>query len=251
MIDIRLIRENPEAVKAAIATLYLTAPIDRIVELDAERRILVTDLDGQKAARNDGSKQVAQTRDPELRAQLIADMKAVGDAISAGDARLAVIDAELNQLLLEVPNLPLAEVPIGKDDSENVVVRQWGELPTYPFTVRPHWETGPELGIIDFERGVKIAGSRFYVLTGLGAKLQRAIIDWMLDFHVQKHGYTEVAPPYMVLGEMLVGTGNLPKFGENLFRDIEEDRWFIPTAEVPVTNLYRDEILEAASLPRY
>lgn len=251
MIDIRLIRENPEAVKAAIATLYLEAPIDRIVELDTERRTLVTDLDGQKAKRNEGSKAVAQAKDPEVRQQLIAEMKQVSDAITAGDARLAAIDAEFNALLLEVPNLPLPEVPVGKDDSENTVVRQWGEPTDKGFTVRPHWETGPELGIIDFERGVKIAGSRFYVLKGAGARLQRAVIQWMLDLHVEKHGYTEVAPPYMVLSEMLVGTGNLPKFGENLFHDYLEDRWFIPTAEVPVTNIYRDEILDEAQLPIY
>jgi len=210
-----------------------------------------SELDNQKAARNEGSRQVAREKDPAARQQLIAEMKTVSDQIAAGDAHLAVIDTELTDLLLNVPNLPLPEVPLGKDDAENVVVREVGEIRPKPFPVRPHWETGPELGIIDFERGVKVAGSRAYVLRGNGARLQRALIAWMLDLHVQKHGYTEVAPPYMVQAEMLVGTGNLPKFGDNLFHDYLEDRWWIPTAEVPVTNLYRDEILSEEQLPIY
>jgi seryl-tRNA synthetase len=145
----------------------------------------------------------------------------------------------------------LPEVPVGENDSENVVVRQVGQISERPFTVKPHWETGEELGIIDFERGVKVAGSRAYVLRGQGARLQRALITWMLDVHIHKHGYSEVYPPYMVSAEMLVGTGNLPKFGDALFKDHLEDRWMIPTAEVPVTNLYRDEILDEAQLPIY
>src|SRR5207253_799462 len=141
------------------------------------------------------------------------------------------------------------DVPVGPDESANVVLRTEGELPRFDFTPLPHWELGPQLGIIDFERGVKIAGSRFYVLRGAGARLQRALIAWMLDLHTREHGYTEIYPPALVKGECLVGTGNLPKFGENLYRDVEEDLWLVPTAEVPVTNLYRDEILDAGALP--
>jgi seryl-tRNA synthetase len=148
-----------------------------------------------------------------------------------------------------VPNLPHPDVPVGPDESANVVVRTEGTPPRFDFTPLAHWDLGPRLGIIDFERGVKISGSRFYVLRGAGARLQRALIAWMLDLHTRAHGYVEVYPPAMVKRECLVGTGNLPKFGDNLYRDAEEDVWFVPTAEVPVTNLYRDEVLEAEALP--
>jgi seryl-tRNA synthetase len=153
--------------------------------------------------------------------------------------------------MLRIPNLPHPSVPVGKDESENVVVRTEGRPPVFDFEPRPHWELGPALDILDFDRGVKLSGSRFYVLKGAGARLQRALIAWMLDLHTKQHGYTEVAPPYMVKAEILVGTGNLPKFGDNLYHDAEEDFWWIPTAEVPVTNLYRDEILDGARLPIY
>jgi seryl-tRNA synthetase len=251
VIDIRIIRERPDEVKHALELLNSSAPIDRIIELDTERRRMVTEVDQLKAARNEGSKAVAKAKDSDERNRLIAEMKQVGDVITAMDAQITSVDAELNDLLLQVPNMPLPEVPVGKDDSENIVVRTVGDVVDRDFTVRPHWETGVELGIIDFERGVKIAGSRMYVLKGLGARLQRAIITWMLDLHIKKHGYSEVYPPYLVMGEMLVGTGNLPKFGDALFKDYLEDRWMIPTAEVPVTNLYRDEILDESQLPIY
>jgi seryl-tRNA synthetase len=251
VIDIRIIRERPDEVKHALELLNSSAPIDRIIELDTERRRMVTEVDQLKAARNEGSKAVAKAKDSDERNRLIAEMKQVGDDITAMDAQITAVDAELNGLLLQVPNMPLPQVPVGKDDSENIVVRTVGDVVDRDFTVRPHWETGVELGIIDFERGVKIAGSRMYVLKGLGARLQRAIITWMLDLHIKKHGYSEVYPPYLVMGEMLVGTGNLPKFGDALFKDYLEDRWMIPTAEVPVTNLYRDEILDESQLPIY
>ncbi len=251
MIDIRLIREQPEEVKRLIGTLYADAPIDRIIELDTERRRLITEVDVLKAARNDGSKAVSQAKDPDERQKLIAEMKAIGDRITEYDHQIIAVDAEFNDLQLHVPNLPLPEVPVGKDENENIVVRQVGEPRRTEFTVRPHWEIAEQLGIIDFERGVKIAGSRAYVLRGTGARLQRALITWMLDLHIGKHGYEEVYPPYMVHEQMLVGTGNLPKFGDNLFHDHLEDRWLIPTAEVPVTNLYRDEILDESLLPIY
>jgi seryl-tRNA synthetase len=151
--------------------------------------------------------------------------------------------------MLEIPNLPHPDVPVGADERDNVVVRTVGTPRTFDFTPRPHWELGEALGILDFERGAKVSGSRFYILRGAGAQLQRALIGWMLDLHVREHGYTEVYPPAMVRREALVGTGNLPKFGDNLYRDAEDDVWFVPTAEVPVTNMYRDEILEPGTLP--
>ena len=251
MIDIRIIRERPDEVKHALEQLNTSAPIDRIVELDAERRRLVTEVDQLKATRNEGSKAVSRAKDPDERNRLIVEMKQVSDAITVMDAQITDVDGEFNDLMLQVPNMPMPEVPVGKDDSENVVVRTVGEIREREFAVKPHWETGVDLGIIDFERGVKIAGSRMYVLKGLGARLQRAIITWMLDLHIKKHRYSEIYPPYLVTSETLVGTGNLPKFGDNLFKDHLEDRWLIPTAEVPVTNLYRDEILDETQLPIY
>jgi seryl-tRNA synthetase len=251
MLDIRLIREKPEEVKAAIATLNTTAPIDEILELDSRRRAVLTQVEQLKAERNQGSKAVGRTKDPDERTRLIADMRGLGDQIDALDAESREIDETLRDLLLRVPNLPLPEVPVGPDESANVVAGEFGEKRSFDFEPKPHWEMAEALGIIDFERGVKISGSRFYVLRGDGARLQRALITWMLDLHTSKHGYSEVYPPFLVMHEMLVGTGQLPKFGDVLYHDAEEDKWLIPTAEVPVTNLYRDEILDEALLPIY
>ena len=178
-------------------------------------------------------------------------MRELGDRIAALDEEVRRVEAELHDLLLQVPNLPAEGVPEGADERENVVVSEHGEQRVFDFEPRPHWELAEALGIIDFARGIKVAGSRNYVLRGDGARLQRALITWMLDLHVEKHGYQEVYPPYLVLGEMLVGTGQLPKFGDVLYRDIDEDKWLIPTAEVPVTNLYREEILDEELLPIY
>lgn len=251
MLDIRLIRDHTDEVKASIARLRTTAPIDEIVRLDERRRSLVTEVEQLKGERNDGSRAVSRTSDPAQRAALIERMRLLGDQIADRDATVRLLDDELLELLLQVPNLPLPQVPDGVDDSENVVIEQVGERTELPFPAKPHWEIGEQLGIIDFDRGVKVSGSRFYMLRGDGARLQRALIAWMLDLHVTEHGYSEVYPPFLVTSETLVGTGNLPKFGDNLFRDVTEDKWLIPTAEVPVTNMYRDEILDEAQLPIY
>ena len=251
MLDLRLIREDPEGVRAAVAKTFTAAPIDDILAADERRRQLLTEVEAMKAELNQGSKAVGRAKDPAERQQLIAAMRELGDRIATGDEAVKAVDEELRTLLLQVPNLPLDHVPVHPDDSGNVVVGEYGAIASFDFTPQPHWDLGEALGIIDFERGVKLAGSRFYVLRGDGARLQRALIAWMLDLHRERHGYIEVYPPYLVLGEMLVGTGNLPKFQENLFRDIEDDRWLIPTAEVPVTNLYRDEILDESMLPIY
>jgi seryl-tRNA synthetase len=221
------------------------------VAADERRRTLLSEVETLKAELNQGSKQVGRTKDPDERQALIASMRDLGDRISALDEQAKAADERLHDLMLYVPNLPLPHVPVAPDESGNVVVAEYGPLREFTFEPKPHWDLAEALGIIDFERGVKIAGSRFYVLRGDGARLQRALITWMLDLHIREHGYQEVYPPYLVQGEMLVGTGNLPKFAENLFRDAEEDRWMIPTAEVPVTNLYRDEILDEALLPIY
>jgi seryl-tRNA synthetase len=251
LLDLKLIREQPDMIRGALVALNATAPLDEILSLDESRRQVVTDVESLKAKRNDGSKEVGRTKDAERRSQLIEEMRQLGDEIAEKDEQVRVMDEELYSLLLQMPNLPLAGVPVAPDESGNVVTKTVEVERARNFTVRPHWEIGEELGIIDFERGVKIAGTRNYILRGDGARLQRALIAWMLDLHVRKHGYTEVYPPYLVLTEMLVGTGQLPKFAETQFRDIEGEKWLIPTAEVPVTNLYRDEILAESELPIY
>jgi len=252
MLDIAVIREDPDRVKQALRDLNdeETIPrIDAILDLDERRRALLTDVEGMRAERNKASKIIGQTRDEAERQAKIGQMKSLNARLDKLEVELRDVQAQLDDEMLWVPNLPAEGVPVGPDESHNVVVRQEGDLPEFDFEPLPHWELGPLLDIIDFERGVKLSGSRFYVLKGLGARLQRALITWMLDVHVQQHGYTEVYPPFMVREACMVGTGNLPKFGENLYHDYEEDYWLIPTAEVPVTNLHREEILDGDDLP--
>jgi seryl-tRNA synthetase len=251
MLDLKFIRENPDLIKEALVKLNTTAPLDDILALDEERRELLSEVEGLRHERNIVSKEIGRMKDGQRRQELIEEMRAVGDRISGLEERLRDTEERLNALLLEVPNLPHESVPVGPDESANVVVRREGELREFDFEPLPHWDLGPTLGLIDFERGVKLAGSRFYVLNGLGAKLQRALTAWMLDLHVEKHGYSEVYPPFMVKAICLVGAAQLPKFADNLYHDAEEDFWMVPTAEVPLTNLHRDEILEAADLPLY
>lgn len=252
MIDLRLIRENPEEVARRLTTRGVELPVRDILDLDEKRRATIQDAERIKAERNAGSKAVGKTKDPDERKKLIADMQGLGDRIAELDNHVRETDAELEELMLGIPNLPDEDVPVGKDETENVPGPERGApIREFPFTPRPHWDLAEELGLIDFERAVKIAGSRSYILKGDLARLQRALIDWMLDVHTSRHGYTEVQPPYQVLGQTLVGTSQLPKFADTLFRDIEEDKWLIPTAEVPVTNFYRDEILDGDTLPVY
>lgn len=252
MLDIKLIREQPDFVKAQLARRDADlSQVDEVLALDEQRRTLLQQVETLKATRNTVSKAISKMKDPEERNAKIAEMREVGDQITTLDRQLAEVEARQKQVMLELPNLPHPDVPYGTSEHDNIVVRVEGEQRTFDFTPKPHWELGEQLGIIDFERGVKLAGSRFFVLKGLGSRLQRALITWMLDMHLEKHGYTEITPPYVVREEILVGTGNLPKFGENLFRVQDIDLTLIPTAEVPVTNLYRDEIIEAGKLPIY
>ncbi|MCD6520029.1 MAG: serine--tRNA ligase [Anaerolineae bacterium] len=251
MIDLAYIREHPDEVKKAMEALNTTAPIDEILELDAHRREILREVESLRAQRNRVSKEIPRIKDPEEKQRRIAEMRQVGERIKALETELGPVEERLRQRLLEVPNLPDPSVPIGPDESHNVVVRQEGELPSFDFEPLPHWELGETLDIIDFDRGVKISGSRFYILKGLGAKLQRAVINWMLDVHIQFHGYTEVYPPFLVRRECLYGTAQLPKFADNLYFDSEDDLWLVPTAEVPVTNMYREEIIPEEKLPIY
>ncbi len=249
MIDLRLLRETPDVVREAYARLGGGVDLDAVIAQDTRVRALQNESQTMQAEQNRLSKDIGRAAPGEAREQAKAASTALKGKIEQLHGELAAAEAKLEELLLELPNLPHPSVPVGKDDSENKVVREEGSKRAFDFAPQPHWDLGTKLDIIDFERGVKISGSRFYVLKSWGARLQRALITYMLDLHTQKHGYVEIYPPYMVRRECLVGTGNLPKFGDNLYRDAEEDFWFIPTAEVPVTNLYREEILDGASLP--
>src|SRR6185369_16693982 len=250
MLDIRLIRTETDHVKAELAKVGVPASqVDEVLEADRVRREAIQAVEALRAERTKAPNRIRDMKDAAEREQAIAETRALGDRIPAAEQVVAEAEERFTRLMLEMPNLPHPDVPVGPDDSCNTVVRTEGQAAAFDFTPIPHWDLGPRLGIIDFERGVKVSGTRFYVLKGAGARLQRALIAWMLDLHVREHGYVEVYPPAMVKGEMLVGTGNLPKFADTLYRDVEEDFWWVPTAEVPVTNLYRDEVLDGATLP--
>lgn len=251
MLDMNFIREQPDLIRQALASRQLDPePVDKILSLDVQRRETIQLVENLKAARNATSKEIGKTKDPTERQAKIENMRQVGEQITLLDAQLNHTEQELNELLAILPNLPDPRVPYGKDDSENIVIKSVGEIPEFDFEPKPHWDLGPALGIINFEQGVKVTGSRFYVLSGAGARLQRALIAWMLDLHIRQ-GYTEKYLPFMVKGETLFGAGQLPKFNENLYRDHEEDLWMVPTAEVPLTGLHMGEILEEEQLPRY
>lgn len=249
MLDIRLIREQPDMVKAALGRAGVDpAQVDAVLAYDERRRALLREVEQLKALRNAVSKEIGKMNDAAEREAKIAEMRAVGDRIAALDRELAAVEEQQQAALMELRNLPHPSVPDGPDETYNVVVAQEGVPRTFDFTPKPHWDLGEALDIIDFERGVKLSGSRFYVLKGLGARLQRALIQWMLDLHIQQ-GYYEVYPPFVVKEQCMWGARQLPKFRDNLYRDVEDDLWLVPTAEVPVTNLHRDEILEADQLP--
>ena len=249
MLSLQLIRQNPEPVRDSLAKRGEASSLDEILSIDEARRTLIQEVEGLRARRKQASREIARMKDkPE---GLLAEMRDVGEQIKSLDSEIGDKEEELNDLLLRIPNLVHDTVPVGRDESDNVEVRRWGEIPSFDFEPLPHWDIGTKLNIIDFERGVKISGSRFYVLKGLGAKLQRALIAFMLDLHIKEHGYTEVYPPFMVKQECMLGSGNLPKFADNLYHDAEDDLWFVPTAEVPVTNFHRDEIIEPGALPYY
>jgi len=249
MLDIRIIRDNPNLIRQTLNNRGDNAPLNKIIELDENYRDLLQQSETLRARRNEVSKQLGKMADKP--AELIADMRKVGDQISSLEAETSKVWQDLEDQLLRLPNIPQDDIPLGKDAEDNIVVRSGGELPDFSFTPRPHWELGEQLDIIDFQRGVKLSGTRFYVLKGLGASLQRALISFMLDIHVQEHRYTEIYPPFMVKRECMIGSSNLPKFADNLYHDEEDDFWFVPTAEVPLTNLHRDEILTKEILPIY
>ncbi len=245
MLDIKFIRENIDLVRQAIAKRQDTAPLDEILQLDSERRHKVIELENFRHTRRETA------RDRKMGKEAMEEGRGLRATIRGLEEEVRSLDRQLEELLLQVPNIPRLSVPSGKDERDNVVVRSWGELPSFDFQPAPHWKLGESLGIIDFKRGVKLSGTRFYVLKGAGARLQRAIISFMLDLHTTEHGYQEVYPPFMVKRECMVGASNLPKFADNLYHDEEDDLWFVPTAEVPLTNLHRDEIIPPGILPIY
>jgi seryl-tRNA synthetase len=251
MLDINLIREQPDLVRKSLRDRQGDpAPVDSILRLDEGRRNLLKQVETLKAERNAVSREIAQMKDAVARQARIEAMRSVGDRIGALDKELAQVEAELESLASALPNIPDERVPYGKDDSENPVLRTVGEPKAFEFEPKAHWDLGPQLGLIDFERGTKLTGSRFYVLSGAGARLQRALIAWMLDLHTRRQGYTEHYLPFMVRTATVYGAGQLPKFVDNLYKDHEEDLYFVPTAEVPLTGLHMDEILDESSLPR-
>jgi len=245
MLDLKFIRENIGQVREAIARRQDSAPLDEILELDSERRQKIIELEDLRHARKEVSRERKVNRET---AEEGRDLRTM---IRSLEDEVRVLETQLEELLLQVPNISHPSVPVGKDEKDNVVVRSWGEPKKFDFEPAPHWKLGESLDIIDFDRGVKLSGSRFYVLKGSGARLQRALIAFMLDIHTHEHGYQEIYPPFMVKREVMVGSGQLPKFIDNLYHDEEDDFWFVPTAEVPVTNLHRDEIISPGVLPIY
>jgi seryl-tRNA synthetase len=251
MLDLNLIRETPDLVRMALKNRQIDAsPVDEILRLDEKRRALLTQVEALKAERNAVSKEIGRSKDTVDREKKIAAMREVGDKISALDKEVAGVEAELHAGTSAIPNIPDERTPVGASEDDNVVLRTVGQLPEFNFEPKPHWDLGPALGILDFERGTKITGSRFYVLNGPGARLQRALIAFMLDLHIRQ-GYTEQYLPFMVRTATVFGAGQLPKFADNLYKDHEEDLYFVPTAEVPLTGLHMDEILDEAQLPLF
>ncbi|MBZ5543729.1 MAG: serine--tRNA ligase [Acidobacteriia bacterium] len=250
MLDLSFVRENLELVKQKMRERGMGDSLANFEELDRERRKALVEAESGKARRNKVSDEIAALKKQGQDASvLIAEMRGLGERIKDLDEQAKSLDERLRELLKNIPNVPHASVPVGRGAEDNQEVRRWGEPRQFDFEPKAHWDLGPQLGILDFERAAKISGARFAVYSGIGARLERALANFMLDVHTREHGYTEVLPPFIVNSASLYGTGNLPKFAEDLFKLEGTDYWLIPTAEVPVTNLYRDEVLEAERLP--
>lgn len=251
MLDVKLLRVNFDEVKAKLQNRgEKIADLDRFGELDQRRRELIGDGEQLKSRRNSVSQEVAKLkREKQDADQLIKEMKEVSDKIKELDERLREVEGQLEEILLTIPNIPHESVPVGLTEDNNVEIRTWGEVPTFAYEAKPHWDIATNLNMCDFERAAKVTGSRFVFYKGKGARLERALINFMMDLHQDEHGYEEVLPPYLVNRTSMIGTGQLPKFEEDAFKIREEDYFLIPTAEVPVTNMHRDEIIEGDQLP--
>ena len=250
MLDMKFVRENPELVQTAVAKRNGSLDLTEFLALDKERREIVQAVEVLKKQRNDASMEIGKLKKAGQDASSQqAAVRALGEDIAKQDSRLAEVEERLKAILLTIPNIPAEDVPVGKDDSCNPVIRTVGEPRKFDFEPKPHWEIGEKLGILDFERGVKVSGARYVFYKGLGSRLERSVIEFFLDLHTQKHGYTEFFPPYIVNGASMQGTGQLPKFAEDMYKLENGDMYLIPTAEVPITNLHRDEVLKAEDLP--
>lgn len=249
MLDMKFIRDNLDLAESKLATRGGNLSLEGLRKLDERRRSLLTESEALKALKNSTSEEIAKVKDKSTVKDQIAAMKEVSAKIKTLDDELKTVEEEFGNLLMVIPNLPHPTTPIGASEADNVVVRSWGAPPTFDFDAKAHWDIGEELGILDFERAAKITGARFCLSKGAGARLERALISFMLDLHTTEHGYTEVLPPFMVNRVSMTATGQLPKFEEDLFRLVDPDFFLIPTAEVPVTNIHRDEILKKVDLP--
>ena len=248
MLDLELIVNDTERVRERLVSRGEDPPLDEILALDRQRRGLIRQADDLRSHRNEVSRAIGRAGEKPSPDQ-VAEMRDVGNRIRAIEAELAGVQEALDRLLADLPNLPLPRVPIGRDESDNVIVHTHGEPPERDFEVEPHWDSGPRLGVIDLEAGARLSGTRWYVLRGKVAQLQRALATWMLDVHIREHGYEEIAPPLLVRRDIMMGSGNLPKFGDNLYHDDEDDLWMIPTAEVPLAGLHAGEIIPPGRLP--
>ncbi len=252
MLDLRFVRENIELLKEKLALRGDDLDLSPFIQLEQERRGLIQDVEALRSKRNQVSDEISRIKQEKGDAKdLIARMRRVSERIKVLEDDLKEKEEWVQAFLLVIPNIPHASVPIGKGEADNKEVRRWGELPSFAFEPKPHWDIGEDLDILDFKAGAKLAGARFTLYKGLGARLERALINFMLDLHTNEHGYLEVLPPFMVNREAMIGTGQLPKFAEDLFKIEGMDYFLIPTAEVPVTNIHREETLDEGELPLY
>lgn len=252
MLDMKFVRENPEKIQEALKNRGNSLNLDEFLQLEKKRRDLLGEVEALKSRRNVVSQQISvMKRNGENADALVVEMRGVGDEINALDVLLKETEAKLKDILLRIPNLPHADVPVGKDENDNPEIRRWGAAPAFAFEPKPHWEIGEHLGILDAERAAKVTGARFTFYKGLGARLERSVINFMLNLHTEQHGYTEILPPYIANKDSMTGTGQLPKFSEDMFKLENLEYYLVPTAEVPVTNYHRSEILDGRNLPEY
>jgi seryl-tRNA synthetase len=252
MLDLVYIRENPEAVKQAVANKNEKADVDAIMALDKDRRALLTQVEEARSKRNAASKEIGRIKQSGGDASdILKQMQVLADEMKAGEARLSELDKELEGLLLTIPNLPHESVPVGRDESDNQQINEWGKAPSFDFEPKNHWDIGENLDILNFEQAAKVAGARFVIYRGAGARLERALINFMLDLHTTKHGYTEIMAPYLANRDSMIGCGQIPKLENDMFKVEEVGYFLIPTGEVPLTNLHREEMLTAEDLPKY
>lgn len=252
MLDAKMIRANPEKVEEALKKRNMPGVLDNFISYDEQRRVTLTRVEELKSFRNRSSQEVARkAREGENTEELKEKVRLVGQEIKDLDEKLKVLEADIQKILLNIPNIPHESVPVGEDDTSNVEIRKWGKPRQFDFEPAAHWDIGPDLDILDFERAAKLSGARFTVYKGMGARLERAVINFFLDIHTGKHGYREIFTPFMVSDQCMLGTGQLPKFAEDMFKIEGREMYLIPTAEVPLTNMFREETLEAKDLPIY